>query len=62
MALALALLLLLLSLDAGAVGAAEIARIKELLRSQVDDTQRGMGIVVGILDQDGRQVIAHGAT
>lgn len=38
------------------------AAIGRLLRERIDVSQRGVGIVVGIVDADGRRIVAHGIT
>src|SRR5688500_18753676 len=37
-------------------------RIRELLVERVDGRKQGVGIVVGLIDEKGRRVVAHGTT
>ena len=37
------------------------ASIRELLRERIDGERNGIGIVVGVIDAEGRRVVAHGA-
>lgn len=34
--------------------------VREILRSRIEDSKRGVGIVVGLVDEKGSRVIAHG--
>lgn len=38
------------------------AEIRKLLVQRIDDERQGVGIVVGILDANGRRIVAHGVT
>ena len=56
----LALLLLWGPHGASAQGRLDHAAIKSILEERIDTARRGVGIVVGVIDAAGRQIVSHG--
>jgi serine-type D-Ala-D-Ala carboxypeptidase/endopeptidase len=56
----LALLLLWGPHWASAQGRLDHAAIKSILEERIDTARRGVGIVVGVIDADGRQIVSYG--
>ena len=54
------LLLWLTPHDASAQGRLDVAAIKSILVERIDAARRGIGIVVGVIDASGRQIVSHG--
>jgi serine-type D-Ala-D-Ala carboxypeptidase/endopeptidase len=53
-------LVLLVALVLGRVAAADDARVLAILKQRIDQDKKARGIVVGLVDENGARVVAHG--